>query len=208
MVRRKLMGILVCSVLFAGTAFAGIPSLSLSVAVSAEANATSVFTLPNAGGHGLDDCYLLGGAKVDATITLTLVDLNGDPINLYPFEDLSLATEFGGLALCPGGADADGSTDVNGQTTFSNAVFGGGASASGEGTIILVNGSALTQGAINMSFNSPDISGDLIVNLSDISLFAGYYYGSYSYAADFYWDAVLNLSDISLLASGNGAACP
>ncbi len=81
MVRRKLMGILVCSVLFAGTAFAGIPSLTLSAAASAEASAVSVFTLPNGGGHGINDCYLSGGAKTDATITLTLVDLNGDPIN-------------------------------------------------------------------------------------------------------------------------------
>jgi hypothetical protein len=202
------MGILVCSVLFAGTAFAGIPSLVLSTAASAEANAVSVFTLPNGGGHRIDDCFLSGGAKTDATITLTLVDLNGDPINLYPFEDLTLATASGGLVTCPGGSTADASTDINGQCTFSGSVFGGGASGSGEGTIVLVNGSALTQAPMNVSFNSPDISGDLIVNLSDISLFASFYYGSYSYSADFYWDGNLNLSDISLLAQGNGSACP
>jgi hypothetical protein len=202
------MGILVCSVLFAGTAFAGIPSLVLSTAATAAASPVSVFTLPNGGGHRIDDCFLSGGAKTDATITLTLVDLNGDPINLYPFEDLTLATEFGGLVTCPGGSTADASTDVNGQCTFSGSVFGGGASATGEGTVVLVNGSALTQAGIAVSFNSPDISGDLIVNLSDISLFASFYYGTYSYRADFYWDGNLNLSDISLLAQGNGSTCP
>jgi hypothetical protein len=170
----------------------------------------SVFTLPNGGGHLINDCYLFGGTKTDATIHLTLVDGNGDPIFLYPFEDLALATELGGMAVCPGGSVADASTDVDGLTTWSGALFAGGASdyAGGEGCQIMVNGDALLQPALAVYFNSPDLSGDRQVNLSDISLFAGAYYGTYSYAADFYFDGNLNLSDISMLAQGNGASCP
>lgn len=210
MVRRKLMGLLACSLLFASAAFAGVPSLSLSSAATAAGADVSVFTLPNGGGHAIDDCYLFGGTKTDATITLTLVDGNGDPIVLYPFEDMFLATELGGLAVCPGGSVADASTDVNGVCTWSNALFAGGSSdyVGGEGCQVMINGDALLQPALPVYFNSPDMSGDKQVNLSDISLFAGAYYGTYTYAADYYWDGVLNLSDIAQLASGNGASCP
>lgn len=213
MVRRKIMGLLVCSLVvsLATVAWAGIPDMTLTVA--AKANGTvlvSVYTLPNGGGHGLNDCYISGGVKVDATVTLTLNDGNGDPIFNYPFEDMWMETSptVPGLVLCPGGSVADLNTDINGQTTFSGAVFGGGASATGDVTIIVVNGEVVVSGSLNIQFNSPDINGDLTVNLTDVVLFAGAFYGAYSYSADFYFDGTLNLSDIVLLAQGNGTSCP
>lgn len=204
------MGLLACSLLFASAAFAGVPSLSLSTATTAATADVSVYTLPNGAGHPLNDCQLFGGSRTDATISLHLVDGNGDPIFLYPFEDIALATELGGLVACPGGAVSDQSTDVNGDTTFSGALFAGGYSdyAGGEGCVVLINGDALLQPALPVYFNSPDMTGDRTVNLSDISEFAGAYYGTYNYGADFYWDGTLNLSDIASLAQGNGATCP
>jgi hypothetical protein len=56
--------------------------------------------------------------------------------------------------------------------------------------------------------NSPDLNGDLAVNLTDVSHFVGSFFGTYDYASDFQWDGVINLSDIVLLAQGLGSECP
>lgn len=209
MVRRTLMGLLALSLL-ASTAWAGIPDLILSTAGTAATAQVSVYTLPSGGGHGLDDCYLSGGTKTDASITLTLVDLNSDPIYLYPACDMWLETSLGGLALCEGGSCADLGTDHDGLTTFSNPVFGGKQTDPGAGEVcqVIVNGSPLAGPGMDIQFNSPDINGDLEVNLTDVVLFAGDYYGAYLYRSDFYFDAAVNLSDIVLLAQGMGAECP
>jgi hypothetical protein len=209
MVRRTLMGLMALSLL-ASTAWAGIPDLTLSTAGTAAGARVSVYTLPSGGGHGLNDCYLSGGTKTDATITLTLVDSNGDGIYLYPACDMWLESSLGGLALCEGGSCADGGTDYDGVTTFSNPVFGGKQTTPGGGELcqVIINGSALAGPGMDIQFNSPDVNGDLIVNLTDVVLFAGDYYGAYAYRSDFYFDGTVNLSDIVLLAQGSGAACP
>jgi hypothetical protein len=57
-------------------------------------------------------------------------------------------------------------------------------------------------------FNSPDINGDLKVDLVDIQLFAGDFFGNYDYRSDFNWDGLLNLTDIPPLAQHYGHSCP
>jgi hypothetical protein len=56
-------------------------------------------------------------------------------------------------------------------------------------------------------FNSPDINGDLSVNLSDVPDFAADFFGAYDYRSDFNWDNVINLSDIVFMAQSLGVAC-
>jgi len=208
MVRRKIMGLLVCSLVvsLATVAWAGIPDLELSTATYlADGTQVSVYNLPNAAGDPLNDVYVLGGSKTDATVTLTLVDGTPTPIFNYPFEDMWIESNDPAMAICPGGSTADANTDANGQTTFSGALFAG---FNGAGLVVVINGDALEQQPLDFLFNSPDMNGDLVVNLTDVVLFAGVYYGAYEYAADFYWDGVINLSDIVLLAQGQGATCP
>ncbi len=208
MVRRTLMGLMALSLL-ASTAWAGIPDLNLSTASTAAGAQVSVYTLPSGGGHGLNDCYLNGGSKTDATISLTLLDGNGDAIYLYPPCDMWLESSLGNLALCPGGSCADQSTDHNGQTTFSNPVFGGNQTVlATELCQVIISGNPLGGPGMDIQFNSPDINGDNVVNLTDVIEFAGDYYGAYAYRSDFYFDSAVNLSDIVLLAQGMGAACP
>jgi hypothetical protein len=195
----------------ASVAFAGVPSLTGSSAVSAETAPVSVYSMPNGAGDQLNGCYLYGGTVTDATITLTLVDATPNPIVLYPFEDMWLASEFGGMVACPGGTVADGgSTDVLGQTTWAGALNAGGHSDydGGEGCIIIINGDALTQAALPIYFNSADINGDLVVDISDVTLFAGDYFGVTAYQSDFYWDGTLDVSDVVKLAPAYGVACP
>lgn len=210
MVRRKLVGLLVCSLVgVASLSTAGIPDLTLSTATTAAGVQVSVYTLPNGNGRGLNEARATTGV-VDATITLTLLDGNGDPIYLYPREDLWLETTLGGLKLCPGGSYARFNTDINGTTTWSLPVAGGGYSnrTGGELTVVMINGAPLSASTMNILFNSPDITGDLQVNLTDIVQFKNALSGGYQYYADFAFDNALNLSDIVLMAQGLGTVCP
>lgn len=208
MLRRFLLGILVVSL--ASMAWAGVPDLiDSSATVDPAAVGASVFNRPDDNGRGFDQAFAAGGADVDATITLILVDTDGLPIFLYPFEDLWLETSNDGLAFCSGGTVADQSTDEMGMTTWSNPMAAGGYTT-GEQTVVIVAGAPLgTQ--VDVTYNSPDINGDLIVNLSDIVAFTQLLSGDFSshplYAGDFNNDTEINLSDIVRMTGGIGTAC-
>ncbi len=169
----------------------------------------SLYVLPDGSGDRLDDARLYGGARTDATITIALYDCSYNPIPGYPLEDLWLESLYDGAVFCPAGNVADHNTDALGQSTFSGALRGGGCGSTwnDEGLLAFANGQGFMQAALDIHVNSADRNGDLQVNLSDISLFAAAYYGTYDYCADFYWDGVLNLSDVALLAQANGVAC-
>ena len=62
--------------------------------------------------------------------------------------------------------------------------------------------------ALSSYFNSPDINGDLAVNLSDVVLFSQDRYGDYNYRSDFNFDGVVNLSDQIILVGALGVGCP
>jgi hypothetical protein len=183
----------------------GIPDVSLSTATVPGPGPFSVYMRPDGGGHPLSSAYLMGGQEADATITLHLVDISGAPIYLYPFEDLWLECDAGSLALCLGGSTADDDTDINGETTFSHPIYGGG---QGQGVVVLVSGMPLAQPPLPISLNSPDITGDLVVNITDMVLFGADWLGSYRYRSDLFYDGVIDISDIALFAQGMGASCP
>ena len=140
--------------------------------------------------------------KCDLTMVEVLVDV--------PAADLWLVTEQESLVICPGGTIADGPTDENGQTTFTQALAAGAASnlAADEKLTVEFMYYTLERNGVDVYVNSPDLNGDLMVNLSDVVSFTLHFFGIYDYAADFYWDGVLNLSDVSLMATGMLACCP
>jgi len=209
MVYRNLMGLLICgTMLIASAAGAGIPDLDCSNAVTAAVEQVSVCSCPQGDGFSLANCMTYPAhPDQDATITANLCDINGDPVLLYPASDIWLESgdlTKAGIVFCAGGTNADNDTDINGDTTFSNTLFAG---YSGAGALVVVNGSIINA-PLDILFNSPDINGDLIVNLTDVILFAQDYYTGYNYRSDFYWDGNLNLSDIVLLAVHNTHDCP
>jgi hypothetical protein len=207
-----LLGILVVSL--ASLAWAGVPDLGLSTAeIPAGSDGALVFSTPNAQGEAFTAAFLPGGAVVDATITVTLIDTNADPIFLYPLADMWLETSLDGLSYCSGGTVADQSTDENGQTTFSNPIAGGGyTNPASEATLVMVAGAPISGGGVDVQFNGPDISGDLNVNLTDIVQFTNLLGGNFAdhplFAGDFNYDGTINLSDIVRFTGGIGAACP
>lgn len=214
MLRRNILGLMICvaSLGIATLSFAGIPDLSLSSAVAASGTAeVSVFCLPNGSGKALSEAKLEAGGEVDATITVTLLDANGLPIFLYPFEDMWLATSAGGMVPCNGGSVADASTNINGDTTFSASLYAGGYSdrLGGEKCVVVVNGSALVGWDLNILFNSSDIDGTGAQGTPDTIVFVPLYTGGgYDYSIDFFFDGIINLSDLVLYAGGLNTSCP
>jgi hypothetical protein len=60
---------------------------------------------------------------------------------------------------------------------------------------------------VPLRFNSADINADGVINLSDVAIFAGDYFGAYHYRSDFWWDGNLNLSDIAKMVPAFGINC-
>ena len=142
---------------------------------------------------------------MDATITVTLVNAVGDPIQGYPYDDIWLETTEGGLVSCTLGSAPEGSTDANGQTSWTLPLAAGGCSE-GEGLQVYVAGAPLQMAPIDLTVNSADMNGDLEINLTDISLFTQSL-ATYSYAGDFNFDGSINLSDVARFAAAIGGWC-
>jgi len=174
----------------------------------------SLLCTPDGSGHPMTQAFNPVGQPVDGTITMILYDDTppwGSPVAFFPKEDIWLTDITGSLALCPGGSIPDENTDINGMTSWTGALLAGGHFEPGEGNQlgIMVNG-WIPDGAYLPDFriNSADINGDLVVNLSDVALFAMNYSGPYAYTRDLHWDEVVNLSDIAELARAFGTQCP
>lgn len=192
-----------------------VPDLSLSEAFVAYPGPgmVSLLVVPDGSGSPFTEATGPAGSPVDATITLILRDGVGNQTTManYPNEDLWL--EFGGgvhLPTCAApvrGLIADHNTDSEGTTHWTLPPMAGGFN---EGPVfVFINGSAL-QGTpgLPVRFNSPDINGDLRVDLSDVSLLAGDIFGGYQFRSDLNADGVINLSDIAVFAGYLGVSCP
>jgi len=204
---------LIIAAAFAGTASAvttDIPDLDLSWYETAATEPVSVFTVPDGQGSRFDAAFAYGGVVMDATITLYLVNGDGAPIPGFAAEDMWLGTTMDGLAPCQYGPIADADTDANGMTQWQEPLEAGGyTDPDNELTVVIVNGDALLGPGLDVYFNSPDLSGDGFVDITDIAMFSQDFFGAYSYRSDFNWDGSINLSDISYMtALGLGAECP
>lgn len=207
------MGLFVCTLILGVASFAtaGVPDLGYSEATMPNyggTDAVSLFNLPNGGGSAFAAAQLADGTEVDATIQVTVRDGNQAVIPGFPGEDIWLASADGGMVACTGGTSADADTDADGVTQWVTPLAAGGSSMAV--CHILISGDALTSPGSDMAlhFNSADINGDRVVDLVDVGLFAGPYFGAYDYAVDFYHDGVIDLVDLGRFAVGNGAACP
>jgi len=136
------------------------------------------------------------------------------PVPNYPAEDIWL--EIPNLNACIGGVNADGNTDSEGWFTFSRPLGMSGSNdpAAGPPVVhVMVNGTTLYDengSPISPSIvaNSPDINSDLIVNLTDVAIFAADFFGDYNFESDFLWDGEINLSDVVFMAEFMGDQCP
>ena len=151
-----------------------LPLLELSYAECAHIGPASICVVPGGGGTPLSQAFDLSGTpgtRVDATIHVYLYTYGYQPIYSFPGEDVWLESEAGGLVPCRLGTISDGSSDIEGHLTFSGPLEGGGASAADEPLRVLISGAMLHQSQ-NIRVNSPDMNGDLRVDLTDVVLFS------------------------------------
>ena len=178
----------------AGVASAGIPDENQSSAASA--GGTVLITPASTGGSIAD---------AGATITLTVLDAGGLPVPNFPFQDMWLGHNGdNAIALCQGGSTADLNTNAAGVTTISGVIGGGGYSLT---TQVYINGTPLTQAPLAVALNSPDINGDLIVEIADFSAF-GTDFGTTAFRSDLVFDGVVDLADFSRFGQTYFQQCP
>jgi hypothetical protein len=177
----------------------------------------SLFCLPNGLGDPLTQAFAFPGQQVDASVMFQAMNAQNLPIPGLPIERMWLDDPAGNLQLCPPNpvrfaSVASFPTDPAGNTVFSGPFFAGGHIAPGQPLQVYVewvNGLIVPMPlSLDIAINSPDINGDLQVNLSDVVAFTQDYFGAYNYRSDFFWDGVLNLSDVARMAQGMGAICP
>lgn len=186
----------------AAAAVAEIPDLDLSTADVATDGAV-LFVRPDGMGDPFTQAHMANGSVVDATVTLTLVNYLGQPLADYPAEDLWLETDGDGLAFPENGTIADAATNASGQAEWVMPLEAGGCTI-GESVVVMVAGQALNQPGLPLEFVSPDINGDLAVNLTDLATFSGAYSGAYNECADLFYDGVINLTDLAYFAPAYG----
>ncbi len=211
MVLRKIMGLFVCALVIgsAALATAGVPSPIETIATQANGNTEDLvlFVLPSGIGSSFTEAQKKNdGAVRDASITMIVEDAFGAVVANFPAEDMWLESNDGGMAPCVGGTSADQDTDATGFTQWVNPLNAGGNSEAV--CVVFVNGQALNGVPFTLAFNSADMNGDGSVNLVDVGLFSGAFFGAYDFAADFYADGALNLVDVGRLAQGLGGSCP
>jgi hypothetical protein len=180
--------------LMAGAASAGIPDEVQSTASSAGG---TVMITPSGAGGTL--------AAAGATVTVTLLDASMLPVPNYPFQDIWLDdTGDFSIALCQGGSTADANTNASGVTTIGGVISGGGFTQT---TQVWVAGTPLSGAALTVALNSPDINGDLAVDIVDFGTF-GTDFGTTLFRSDFVFDGSVDIADFGTFGVSFGQVCP
>jgi hypothetical protein len=148
-------------------------------------------------------------------ITVHVLDANGAGVANIPATDFWVidCDPVNDLALCGGGASsgADSNTNAAGTTTMSQTALSAGGCV--DGIAVVVQGFAIADSAggctqpvcLPVSVRSIDITGDLVVDISDLSLFAQAYPpyppAAYNTCADFDLSGTpIDVSDLSVFA--------
>lgn len=193
-----------CIVMFNGTANAGIIDPCVSYwELHASVTPCPLFVCP----QGDTDSFLDQGWW----IWICVLDINAVPVPNVPASDFWLidCDPLKDAALCGGSASsgADSNSNSAGMTTMSQGGLTGGGCADGMALVIqgfvvkdsLTNCSTDECGAI--ALRSPDINGDLVINLVDLSNFsAGFPPNPYAPCADMNADGSVGLQDLSRFA--------
>jgi len=172
---------------------------------------------------GAGGCYMIcpqgDGTRFDqigAVIRVVVKDPTGRPVSGILAADFWLEGCTGQLTLCGGAGaiDADSANNAEGRTTISGSLASGGCDI---GLLVIVQGTVVRDPqdctrylCLPYDVKSPDISGDLIVDIIDLSLFANGYTSPpkpYQWCYDFNCDALVDIIDFSIFAQHYLHAC-
>jgi len=193
-----------------------LPDLDVSTAGfvnHAGVEACVLLVLPDGSGPDLADARTPTGHPVDARVLLMLRDPLGYPFPGFARDNVWLApvNETGTLSTCPDAGSFDyhsnyPRSDENGEILWHAPVHAGGWSDTW--TTVYVWGDPLRSlGGLRLNFVSPDINGDLKVDLTDAGIFTSDLEAGYHFRSDLVHDGVLNLSDVGVMANSLGADC-
>jgi hypothetical protein len=195
---------------FAAASCFPLPDIDLSYAwftdVSGHGGTLSMMVVPDGSGDSLDEVFRSDGTRVNGEISLTVLDAVGQGMAGVLPAEMTVGSDDVRLVFCDEFNIARVATDTDGSSYFGGP-FGGGGTSESPLRIAVCYG-FLSSVGLPLQINSPDITGDLKVDLSDVQLFASDFYGSYDYRSDFEYDGVVNLSDVARLAKHMGANCP
>jgi hypothetical protein len=150
-------------------------------------------------------CVIPGAAQIQ----IQLIDRNGIPIPGIPPTDIWFQPVSGLeiLTIKAGTWCTDFPTDLTGRTITTLQLSAGGCVQLGLQCVVLdpIGIAVILQNPIvqPISFNSPDLNGDLIVNLTDLALFGASYGnpGAYTWCCDYNDDGVVDLSDLAFFGA-------
>ena len=173
MLKRKNSALALASfvLVLAAGAMAVIPNTEYSIATT---NDCGRMTAAPGGGDLLGD--------LGYTVYLNVQDINEDPVVGIPATDMFL--NHPQLATCPFPfTQADSPTDMGGYTTFSGTIHAGLVGDAGDGVdfdwallYVYVMGIIMNdENPVCVATDSPDLSGDLAVNIVDFAKFGGDY---------------------------------
>ena len=149
-------------------------------------------------------------SSIGATVSVTVLTCYcGDPLPGIPAEDFWIQqNNLAPQALCGGyrSSDADGASDLNGQATISGSIAAGGYWP--DALHVVAQGMAIGSGcnpdvALSLVLVSPDINGDLVVDILDVASFAEAFSGGAGTVdprVDFDGNGQIDLVDLSLFA--------
>lgn len=176
-----------------------------------------ILVVPDGSGTTFSAARTINGNVVDASVAVLvwLIDEYGPigPLAGFQAYYLTIQAPDGLTRGCSQAyvAAADHDTDQQGWTQFSLAPRAGGWSQDLL-EIYVVDDPASSMGSIipplPIYFNSPDIDGNLQIDLVDVALFAqDYFSGSHPFRSDFVWNGTIDLADLAILAEHFGAGC-
>jgi len=187
-----------------------LPDINLSYAVfthqTGNQGTLSMMMVPDGTGDVLAEVIRADGTRVNGEITVYVRDFAGVGMPGVLPAEITVGSDDPRLVFCDEFNIARVATDPDGLSYFDGPFGGGGTSTSL--LRISVCYDFLTTVFLPLQINSPDITGDLKVDLQDVQAFAVDFYGSYDYRSDFEYDGVVNLSDVTLMAQHLGASCP
>jgi hypothetical protein len=149
-------------------------------------------------------------SSIGATVTVTVLTCgDGQPIPLIPAEDFWIIQDvpLWSDLLCGGyrSSDADAPSDMNGQTTIRGTIAAGGYMP--DAIYVVAQGYVIGLGCLPdvtlpLVVVSPDINGDLVVDLVDLSSFAFAFSGggrAVDPRMDFNGDGQIDIVDLGLI---------
>jgi hypothetical protein len=157
-------------------------------------------------------------SDIGATISVTLLwCTQAEPLPDLPPQNVWIqSSTHPDLRLCggSGSSNADGPTDLNGQTTISGSIAAGG--YFGDGVYVVANGSFIQLGEtcdnpLPLILVSPDINEDLVVGLADLAIFATAFPsggGAVDPRMDFNGDGIIGVADLAMFAVHYHHSCP